>query len=566
MSFGHVLKYYKEKFVSFPEEEKNTHVVLKDYRIYLAIIFLYPIFQLAIQPSWMMGGEMWAEMATNYYTNANSSSWISRFFATDAGYIPFLQRIISLFATLIRLPVETIPYYYTWVGIILTGMMGGVFCLPCFRVLIKNDYFRFFTSIVILLGMDFETKTFINFTYINIIPIALCSILAIYDSKNNFPKWVWIIPILFCSKPAVMAAMPAVLVGGIFSAGRFRIVALISLLVCTIQIFMMKLTHNIGGFPEIVHYSFFQKIQALIIYCLSFMSEILLGSGGDNGKFLVISGFIVLLVFSLSFYFIRGKGNSFVFVGFSLLVFNLLINVFALSGDWNIHFARGTRFIFTRHATVSFFGCIFMLVGIFDGIGEKIFKKYDAFYGIFPVSLFLIWCISTNIFHKTFNNNHVPEMPMVGNSMWLEMAPEIKLAGPTLCVPINPLAWAYGNCHALINNNFLQFQAVETTAGKVEVVFFPHQLLDGEIFILSIIAKPSIGVGNINAKILVKTKSGKEVLFSGSRIVTQKGGLIALKSKDLIKLSEIDKMEIMTDIPVELGYNATMPVVIPFGR
>jgi hypothetical protein len=118
-----------------------------------------------MQPDWALGGEMWAEMATNYFHNANSTSYFQKFLSTDAGYIPAPQRLIAFFGNFFSFPASSIPYFYTWSSIVLTAMLIGTFCLPAFRILVKNDYLRFFTSLAILIVSDFETRTFINFTY-----------------------------------------------------------------------------------------------------------------------------------------------------------------------------------------------------------------------------------------------------------------------------------------------------------------------------------------------------------------------------------------------------------------
>jgi hypothetical protein len=132
--------------------------------LFLSTVFLYVCYQLAMQPGWVLGGEMWAEMATNYFPNANSPSYLQKFFSTDAGYIPAPQRLIAFVGNQFNLPAASVPYFYIWSAIICTGMMIGAFCLGQFRTLVKSDSLRFLTAISILMVADFETRTFINFT------------------------------------------------------------------------------------------------------------------------------------------------------------------------------------------------------------------------------------------------------------------------------------------------------------------------------------------------------------------------------------------------------------------
>ena len=44
------------------------------------IVVFYILHQLTLQPNWVAGGEMWAEMATNYYLNAESPSLFIKLF------------------------------------------------------------------------------------------------------------------------------------------------------------------------------------------------------------------------------------------------------------------------------------------------------------------------------------------------------------------------------------------------------------------------------------------------------------------------------------------------------
>ena len=76
-------------------------------------ICLYITYQILIQSSWLFSGEMWAEMATNYFVNAKSSSYLTNFFATDAGYIPLPPRIIAFIGNSLNMSAAVIPYFYT---------------------------------------------------------------------------------------------------------------------------------------------------------------------------------------------------------------------------------------------------------------------------------------------------------------------------------------------------------------------------------------------------------------------------------------------------------------------
>ncbi|NKW80861.1 hypothetical protein HGG72_11705 [Ochrobactrum pecoris] len=78
---------------------------------FIFVVLFYIFYQLLMQPSWVLGGGMWAEMATNYYPNANALSFVQKLLSTDAGYIPAPQRLIALVGNQLNLPAATIPYF-----------------------------------------------------------------------------------------------------------------------------------------------------------------------------------------------------------------------------------------------------------------------------------------------------------------------------------------------------------------------------------------------------------------------------------------------------------------------
>jgi len=183
---------------------------------FLFVVIFYILHQLTLQPNWVLGGEMWAEMATNYYLNAESPSLLTKLFATDAGYIPIVPRIIALIGNQINIPATFTPYFYTFTALILSGMMVGCFCLSIFRKLLLSDSLRVVIAISVLMVADFETRTFVNFSYFSAFFIAIVTSLALKDKFEEVPWWAWLIPICIISKPAVASAIPAMVIASIF--------------------------------------------------------------------------------------------------------------------------------------------------------------------------------------------------------------------------------------------------------------------------------------------------------------------------------------------------------------
>ena len=100
--------------------------------LFAVAITFYCVYLALVQSSWVLGGGMWAEMASNYYPNSISDSLWTRLFATDFGYVPLPQRLIGIVGSSFNLPAAAIPYFYTWSAVILTGAMVGSFCLRPF--------------------------------------------------------------------------------------------------------------------------------------------------------------------------------------------------------------------------------------------------------------------------------------------------------------------------------------------------------------------------------------------------------------------------------------------------
>lgn len=110
--------------------------------VWLAVLFHF-VYLLALQPNWLLGGAMWAEMGSNYFNNANAASLFQNFFAVDAGYVPLPQRIVAYVGALFSFPAVTIPYYYSWMSVVSISLLVCSFQLDRFRVVIGNDYLRF---------------------------------------------------------------------------------------------------------------------------------------------------------------------------------------------------------------------------------------------------------------------------------------------------------------------------------------------------------------------------------------------------------------------------------------
>ena len=134
-------------------------------RYFALCIALYVCYLLAMQPALLLDGEMWAEMATNYYANAQAPSLVARLMSTDAGYIPCHSASSPCCFMPWRYPPPAFHTPYSWTAILLTAAMVGSFCLSPFRRVVQSDGLRLLVALSVLALADYETRTFINFTY-----------------------------------------------------------------------------------------------------------------------------------------------------------------------------------------------------------------------------------------------------------------------------------------------------------------------------------------------------------------------------------------------------------------
>lgn len=540
---------------------------LRPVILFLSTVFFYIFYQLAMQPGWVLGGEMWAEMATNYFPNANSPSYLQKLFSTDAGYIPAPQRLIAFVGNQLNLPAASIPYFYTWSAIICTGMMIGVFCLVQFRTLVKSDTLRFLTAISILMVADFETRTFINFTYFSAFFVAIVTALALVDDSEEFPWWAWFIPILMVSKPAVLAALPAMILVAMVSKSRFRWITICATTLCIGQIAQMVISHNLGAFVPANETGFLSKSIVAIKYFFGLLGVYILGPNFQTGKFLLmLIGFIFFL--AGCFVFLKKKNNSgaLIFVGFSLLFFNVLLNSFALSNDWNGGMTQLAAIPIYRHTMVGFFGCILVVVGFFATLTEVNISKSkpSCINKIGPV-IFVIWFFGAGWLSFAGNISKEPGSATVNNSQWQSMSIAIDSGVAPLCVPVDPLNWLYSrNCSFLNPVSNWDNGMVSIDSPLFFDVTPPSAISEKTLLAAAILIKPfSAKKSFIEVQMIIKLVDGSIKYYSGARDVNSSGGLLLLTGKDSLAIKNISSVRLMFNLPVEIALAANDPTGVP---
>jgi len=540
--------------------------------LFLSTVFLYISYQLTMQPGWVLGGEMWAEMATNYFSNANSLPYSQKFFSTDAGYIPAPQRLIAFVGNQFNLPAVSIPYFYTWSAIICTGMLIGAFCLGQFRKLVESDLLRFLTAISILMVADFETRTFINFTYFSAFFVAIVTALALIEDSEEIPWWAWFIPILMVSKPAVLAALPAMILVATVSKSRFRWITILAVVLSIGQLLQMFVSAKTGVMPfRSKDITFFYKIIASFNYFFGFLGGYVVGKAFLSNKyFLMLTG---LFIFCISiFVIINKKRNSgaLIIIGLSLLFFNVLLNTFVLSDSWNMDMTRLDGIPVYRHIIVGFFGCILVVSGIFSTIAKNnVSYSYGLIKNNLGAILFFLWFVCSGWFVIAGKINREPSSPTINNSQWQSMAFAIDSGVSPLCVPIDP--WWKGASWMYSRNCRLLKSAPVWDNGSILIgnpLFFdlspPSTLSDKTLLASAVLVKPfSNKKSFIQVQMIIKLVNGGVKFYSGARDINSSGGLLLLTGKDSIAFKDISSVRVIFTLPVEIAVSSDDIQTVP---
>jgi len=544
----------------------------------------YCLFLLAMQPGWVPGGEIWAEAGTNYFPNASSPSMAVRFFSTDAGYIPLPQRVLAYIGHVFHLPARSIPYFYKWSAIIITGGMIGAFCLKPFRALVKSDFLRLLTTIAVLMVADFEVRQFINFTYFSTFFIGIVAALVFVEKHSDAPWWAWFIPILMISKPAVLSALPAMILAATVSTTRFKFITLAAALAGVAQIVQMAIIYPTSFF--VFHkYNEVQKVIASIEYFHGFLGMFFLGKAVPDESlrplWFILLGVGLLLFCIYTILKRRTNASALILIGLSLLYFNLLLNSFAASAAFNIENMKlmvDARL--TRHIIAVYFGEVLVIVGLIASFAEARTFRHPWHMGIGP-AIFLLWFFFSGWFAFAATLNKEPDFPVINNSQWQAMSDVID-SGQPVCVPVDPLGMFFErNCRQLdsqtgelYRTKAYTFEDVQVADGKSEITIEPPpSTLNSNLTSLAILVQPLTTQSiMVNTQAILKLKDGTVKYLIGFRQLPASGGLIMLTGTEITSVNEIQTVNFKFSIPVKLGYSDVgkedqhLPVVLWMGN
>ena len=463
-------------------------------------------------PNYIFTGQMWAEMGTNYFPNSISPSLHNKLFATDSGYIPYPVRWFAAIVSELHLSSSTIPYIYTFSAILISAGLIAGFTATVFRPVIENDYLRFLICLVVSTMADFETRTFVNFTYLANFFLLACIILL---AKNKLPKKSLIfIPLLICAKPLLMALT----VPFFFYSWRRRdsksiiVTSAFTILLVIYQVITVVHSRKLGVFAQATKHSLIEKFLATMGYFFGYLAEPFTFIFTMKSIIQIALGVLVFSVIIFVTLKHMIKNYEAIFPILMTLFLYCAINAFAVEDLFNSNYLQLSNTVLFRY-TIPIIDCLLILAGIyFDSLlrffRTKIHIKND--YKVYESVLAVLTCLIVSTGLGRFSE---PTSPVLYNSTWGDYAHLID-EGASVCVPLNPIGWTYGqNCSVISTGVTLPtFQGFESIP-----------LLENHNYPISFHFIPS--ASNLNGiGILVAPTSGKSERISAMFTFTSKTG------------------------------------------
>ena len=524
-------------------------------------IAFYVVYVMAMQPALLLGGEMWAEMATNYYANAGALSLVTRLFATDAGYIPLPQRLIAQVFEILSFPASSIPFAYSWAAVLLTAAMVGSFCLSPFRRVVQSDGLRLMVSLIVLVLAEYETRTFINFTYYSAFFVAVLSGWAVASPKDQpVPRWAWFTPILMMSKPAVLATLPGLLLAALISRNRrFQCLAALAAIACGAQTLQLMLSRQHGTFVATSSASFLEKLYAGGKYALGYLSTYAVGTTlFVEARTLILTGALLSVVLIAMIIFRKRPSNALIVIGGSAIIFNMLINAMALSDSWTSGMSQLPTPGTYRHVMVAMIGAVLVLAGFAMTLFQPVATLLSENRSRMAVALFGGWLVAAGWVAQAGRLNQQPVFPALNASYWRSMAALID-SGASVCVPINPLGWYFERGCSIVSQGLswaipLNFQSVQLAEGKGGLKLPVPSLPGRNIRAIGIAVKSEVpGMESFSATVILTLKDGSLRHLNGTTKLSPAGALLLVGTQTPISLERIAYAELQVDAPVAVA-------------
>ncbi|WP_440708533.1 hypothetical protein [Herbiconiux sp. YIM B11900] len=551
----------------FPLVE-DTASPRRAYVLAALVVLIYPLQQLLTQGEMFLRGQMWAEMATNYYRSAMNLPWWEQLVATDAGYIPFPQRVLALVGAKLQLPVESIPYYYSGIGILITALLVGAICLPVFRVVLRNDVLRFAVALACVFVADWQTRTFINFTYFGLLLLVFIAAYALVERRAEAPYWMWIMPVLMLSKPALLTVIPFIVIAAVFSRRRFRIMAASTVLVGLVQLGFLAVAAKNGSSVNQsgAQSSLVEKLWAGVLYFFGWLGRIVLGDSGSLGSLgLIVAGVVLFAVLVLLVLRGRHAASALIVGAVGVVFFSMLLNAISFPTDFQANLAYVAAYPERRliGSTIALFVIVAAVLAVlFDN--PRWARLTVSVHGLrgtlsaVSVLVFLIWFGLSGWLGVVARSNQPLSVGSANVSQWQAQGPNLASAQGIVCIPLGPLGWVDGRgCRELSTSNQtvngVFFGVTEPAVTTLETAA-PASVTKASVASVGIMVKPEFGSGTVTGRVELVSADGTVTTLVAASDIPSSGGLLQFGAQELALTPDVVSARFVFDQPVEIGY------------
>lgn len=410
---------------------------------------------------------------------------------------------------------------------------------------------------------DFETRTFINFTYFSVFFIGSVISLSLLDQKNELPVWAWVVPLLFVSKPSVMAILPAIMIAAVYRSGRMRSIAVVSVVVCLFQLIQLYLSARSGWTPlQSSDSSLFYKGYLAIFYTLALFARFIVGPSFQSSVGFFV-GVGTLATFLCAWLAVKSKSSRpLVLVGYSLVFFTALLNCLAFGLVWDSSFQPViSGFSISRYVITAYIGFVFVVAAFSTAFMSVVrVEGRGAYFGsVTGLLVFLVWFLGAGWASYGSKISHDWVAPSVGNSYWKDFSSSIDQGVSPLCVPIDPFPWLYGrNCEWLTpppEQAYILKRILQSKEGFVVDVPVPESVQSGKLISLGVFIKPASDLDvSVHAFAVVDDVDGNVFKFQGERIISATGGLFLLTQASGVYVGSAKRIRIFFDRGVDMAY------------
>ena len=375
--------------------------------IYLLISIKFPIMTIFAEP--------FAELGTNFFLNASTKSIFNNLLLQDAGYLPLYQRIISLIIVKMFVMSPKIAVVLMQNSLILImSSISSIFIMKEYNKY-GNIFFRFVICLI-LSGFPilhvYETHSFINASYFNLVGIILISLLNFESFTKKKFVLIMIITFFLClSKAYFIVLFPIVVITYIIFKKKLSKREKIYLFIIALSTLIQAIyTYNnskwidtldekkitlIENFNRILH-----NIVQQVIYL--FFSNISMDSNifSLNFIFLII---VFIAIISAIYYFYKYKNReSLLLILLILIIFGTsILNIKAKIWNFEVFWTKSTGIMKVRHSffiqiSLIFFMIIFTYNYLKDQKRSLLKNKFYTILGLLFFIRFLV-----------FDNNYI---------------------------------------------------------------------------------------------------------------------------------------------------------------